>query len=278
MITSRRPRAPGSAVERAAQEHRALSTRRAEHRTCSRKTSRATSTMRSQFAHIGARGAPSASGRGRLQQRVRPPYRGERTRITLHVVLRRPDQPEQVSLSPGAHPHPAAAAANLPSNAGRGRRRGRDSVHHQGVLILDATIMNVTLPHIDADALDFGPQLSSVLNAYTLALRRLLLLGAHLGDIFGRHPHPSNGIAVSRWRRWRGLTRPGDAGPPAAPRASARPRRTGIPRPAGQCPRRGDHDGALALFGAMSSGGMSLEPAAGVGASATSAPGAEHNP
>ena len=47
----------------------------------------------------------------------------------------------------------------------------------QLMLVLDATVVNVALPRIDAD-LGFGPaSLSWVLNAYTLAFGGLLLLG-----------------------------------------------------------------------------------------------------
>ena len=56
----------------------------------------------------------------------------------------------------------------------------------QLMLVLDATVVNVALPHIQTD-LGFTPAgLSWVLNAYTLAFGGLLLLGGRLGDVFGR--------------------------------------------------------------------------------------------
>ncbi|MGD9961600.1 MFS transporter [Nocardioides sp.] len=56
----------------------------------------------------------------------------------------------------------------------------------QLMLVLDATVVNVALPAIDAD-LGFGPaSLSWVLNGYTLAFGGLLLLGGRLGDVRGR--------------------------------------------------------------------------------------------
>lgn len=56
----------------------------------------------------------------------------------------------------------------------------------QLMLVLDATVVNVALPHVQAD-LDFTPaSLSWVLNGYTLAFGGLLLLGGRLGDVFGR--------------------------------------------------------------------------------------------
>ena len=56
----------------------------------------------------------------------------------------------------------------------------------QLMLVLDATIVNVALPHIATD-LHFGSaSLSWVLNAYSLAFGGLLLLGGRLGDVLGR--------------------------------------------------------------------------------------------
>jgi EmrB/QacA subfamily drug resistance transporter len=56
----------------------------------------------------------------------------------------------------------------------------------QLMLVLDSTIVNVALPHIQS-ALDFSPTaLSWVINAYTLAFGGLLLLGARAGDLLGR--------------------------------------------------------------------------------------------
>src|SRR3954454_21455503 len=56
----------------------------------------------------------------------------------------------------------------------------------QLMVVLDATVVNVALPRIDTD-LHFGPaSLSWVLNGYTLAFGGLLLLGGRLGDVRGR--------------------------------------------------------------------------------------------
>jgi len=56
----------------------------------------------------------------------------------------------------------------------------------QLMIVLDATIVNVALPHIQT-ALGFSPTgLSWVINAYTLAFGGLLLLGARAGDLLGR--------------------------------------------------------------------------------------------
>src|SRR6184192_4364535 len=56
----------------------------------------------------------------------------------------------------------------------------------QLMVVLDATIVNVALPHIQA-ALGFsGSGLEWVVNAYALVLGGLLLLGGRAGDQFGR--------------------------------------------------------------------------------------------
>jgi EmrB/QacA subfamily drug resistance transporter len=54
------------------------------------------------------------------------------------------------------------------------------------MVVLDATIVNIALPHIQS-ALSFSTtDLSWVLNAYTLTFGGLLLLGGRAGDILGR--------------------------------------------------------------------------------------------
>src|SRR6185437_12646283 len=56
----------------------------------------------------------------------------------------------------------------------------------QLMVVLDATIVNIALPHIK-NALHFSPTgLSWVLNSYTLVFGGLLLLGGRTGDLFGR--------------------------------------------------------------------------------------------
>src|SRR5712691_5727337 len=55
-----------------------------------------------------------------------------------------------------------------------------------GLVALDATVINVALP---AMAQDFGVDLTGlqwIVNAYTLTLAGLLLLGGSLGDRYGR--------------------------------------------------------------------------------------------
>src|SRR5689334_14923574 len=66
----------------------------------------------------------------------------------------------------------------------------------QLMLVLDATIVNVALPHIATD-LHFGSaSLSWVLNAYSLGFGGLLLLGGRLGDVLGRRRVFMTGLAL----------------------------------------------------------------------------------
>jgi EmrB/QacA subfamily drug resistance transporter len=66
----------------------------------------------------------------------------------------------------------------------------------QLMVVLDSTIVNVALPHIQ-DALHFsGSNLEWVVNAYTLAFGGLLLLGGRSGDLLGRRRIFMFGIAL----------------------------------------------------------------------------------
>ncbi len=56
----------------------------------------------------------------------------------------------------------------------------------QLMVVLDATIVNIALPHIQDDLHFSDTSLSWVLNAYTLTFGGLLLLGGRAGDILGR--------------------------------------------------------------------------------------------
>ncbi|MFJ1866333.1 MFS transporter [Streptomyces sp. NPDC088097] len=79
-----------------------------------------------------------------------------------------------------------------PRISGAARRPGRPGVALaviaacQLMVVLDATIVNIALPHIQT-ALSFSTtDLSWVLSAYTLTFGGLLLLGGRAGDILGR--------------------------------------------------------------------------------------------
>ena len=56
----------------------------------------------------------------------------------------------------------------------------------QLMIILDMTVVNIALPHIQQGLHFSATGLSWVLNAYTLAFGGLLLLGGRAGDILGR--------------------------------------------------------------------------------------------
>src|SRR3954471_3664551 len=87
----------------------------------------------------------------------------------------------------------ATATVSTKKTSGGKASRG----HHPGaalavitgaqlMIVLDATIVNIALPHIQG-ALHFSAtSLSWVLNAYTLTFGGLLLLGGRIGDIMGR--------------------------------------------------------------------------------------------
>ncbi|WP_175409564.1 MFS transporter [Streptomyces sp. TRM64462] len=66
----------------------------------------------------------------------------------------------------------------------------------QLMVVLDITIVNIALPHIQR-SLDFSTTgLSWVINAYTLAFGGLLLLGGRTGDILGRRRMFMVGVAL----------------------------------------------------------------------------------
>jgi EmrB/QacA subfamily drug resistance transporter len=86
-----------------------------------------------------------------------------------------------------------ADAHATPSETAKSPERGRGSgiallviASCQLMVVLDITIVNIALPHIQT-SLDFSTEnLSWVVNAYTLTFGGLLLLGGRLGDILGR--------------------------------------------------------------------------------------------
>jgi EmrB/QacA subfamily drug resistance transporter len=66
----------------------------------------------------------------------------------------------------------------------------------QLMVVLDATIVNIALPDIQASLGFSQANLSWVVNAYTLAFGGLLLLGARAGDLLGRRRTFIAGIAL----------------------------------------------------------------------------------
>ncbi|WP_248583413.1 MFS transporter [Nocardioides sp. InS609-2] len=150
----------------------------------------------------------------------------------------------------------------LPDNAGRAAAGIAIVLVAQLMLILDATVVNVALPHIAAD-LSFGPaSLSWVLNAYTLAFGGLLLLGGRLGDVFGRRRMFEAGIAIFTAASFMGgLAQSADmlVMSRAAQGVGAALAAPGVlALLTTSAPDEAARNRALALFGAVSSGGMSL--------------------
>jgi len=81
---------------------------------------------------------------------------------------------------------PTAPADELVLSSARGRIALAASVGASAMAMLDATVVNVALPHIGHD-LDAGvADLQWVLTGYLLALASLILLGGALGDRYGR--------------------------------------------------------------------------------------------
>src|SRR6478609_8254836 len=70
--------------------------------------------------------------------------------------------------------------------SGRGRVALVATVGASAMASLDATIVNVALPHIGAEFGASVSQLQWVLTGYLLALASLILLGGALGDRYGR--------------------------------------------------------------------------------------------
>jgi EmrB/QacA subfamily drug resistance transporter len=100
---------------------------------------------------------------------------------------------------------PRVASADEPVSGPSGRLKGllsRPSVFlfviltSQLMVVLDTTIVNVALPHMQEGLGLSGGELSWVLNAYLLTFGGLLLLGARSGDLLGRRRTFLAGIAV----------------------------------------------------------------------------------
>ncbi|BAS13722.1 cephamycin export protein CmcT [Arthrobacter sp. Hiyo8] len=66
----------------------------------------------------------------------------------------------------------------------------------QLMLVLDATVVNVALPHIATDLHFDRAELSWVLNGYAVAFGGLLLLGGRIGDVMGRRRTFLVGVAA----------------------------------------------------------------------------------
>src|SRR5436305_13149948 len=76
--------------------------------------------------------------------------------------------------------------SGLALHSAKGRIALVATVGASGMAALDATVVNVALPHIGADFHASVSALQWVLTGYLLALASLILLGGALGDRFGR--------------------------------------------------------------------------------------------
>ena len=89
-------------------------------------------------------------------------------------------------------PHGADDAIGVSGVNGDRTRYGRPGIAlaimlgAQLMIILDMTVVNIALPHIQASLHFSATSLSWVLSAYTLTSGGLLLLGGRAGDILGR--------------------------------------------------------------------------------------------
>ena len=157
---------------------------------------------------------------------------------------------------------PADLPTELPADAPRVATGIAIVLVAQLMLVLDATVVNVALPRIDAD-LGFGPAgLSWVLNAYTLAFGGLLLLGGRLGDVRGRRllflaglglftlSSLLGGLAQTPTQLVLARAAQGVGAAMAAPSVLA--------LLTTNAPDEAARNRALALFGAVSSGGASI--------------------
>ena len=100
---------------------------------------------------------------------------------------------------------PGLASSNAPgpsANSTGARRQARQAVFlaviltAQLMVVLDTTIVNVALPHIQRGLGFSDTGLSWVINAYILTFGGLLLLGARAGDLLGRRLVFLSGIAL----------------------------------------------------------------------------------
>ncbi|MGA8296640.1 MAG: MFS transporter, partial [Acidimicrobiales bacterium] len=106
-------------------------------------------------------------------------------------------------LSTLSQPRPAEVEANSdPRPGGLRQVLARPSVFllvilaAQMMVVLDTTIVNVALPHIQRGLGFSNGALTWVLNGYILAFGGLLLLGARAGDLLGRRTTFLTGIAI----------------------------------------------------------------------------------
>ncbi len=148
------------------------------------------------------------------------------------------------------------------------RARGRPSLalvimlSAQLMIILDMTVVNIALPHIQAGLHFSTDGLSWVLNAYTLTFGGLLLLGGRAGDILGRRrvflagiilftvASLGGGLATEAWQLLAARALQGVGGALASPAVLA--------LVVGSFPEGRERTRALGVYSAVLMGGASL--------------------
>ncbi|MCH6469141.1 MFS transporter [Sinomonas terrae] len=94
----------------------------------------------------------------------------------------------------------SVTATRTPNSVTSSRRGGNTGLWlvmlAQLMLVLDATVVNVALPHIATDLHFSRSDLSWVLNGYAVAFGGLLLLGGRIGDVVGRRRTFLIGVAA----------------------------------------------------------------------------------
>ena len=159
-------------------------------------------------------------------------------------------------------------ASGSAARAGISRGRGHPGLalvimlSAQLMIILDLTVVNIALPHIQAGLRFSTDGLSWVLNAYTLTFGGLLLLGGRAGDILGRRrvflagiilftlASLAGGLATEAWWLLAARALQGVGGALASPAVLA--------LVVGSFPEGRERTRALAVYSAVVMGGASL--------------------
>ncbi len=179
-----------------------------------------------------------------------------------------PDPPGYAPIPQSAPGPPSAtgrAASPGATAAGGGGRLGLALLviaTAQLMVVLDATIVNVALPHVQR-ALGFsGTGLEWVVNAYAVTFGGLLLLGGRAGDIFGRRrvfvfglllfsaASPLGGFATSQWWLLTARAVQGVGGAVIAP--------TALALITTNFPEGGERNRAFSVYAAMAGAGSAV--------------------
>jgi EmrB/QacA subfamily drug resistance transporter len=162
----------------------------------------------------------------------------------------------------------SASAAVALRRPGRSRPRGHRGLalvimlSAQLMIILDLTVVNIALPHIQTGLHFSAAGLSWVLNAYTLTFGGLLLLGGRAGDILGRRrmflagialftvSSLAGGLATTAWWLLSARALQGVGGALASPAVLA--------LVVGSFPEGRERTRALSIYSAVAMGGASL--------------------